>query len=79
VLFNGVLAPNSPFHASVTAMAGHSLAQGAIEMQTTDKNDEPVEQEQENKAKRPPSRYLWAMFLARIYNLFPPLCPECGA
>ena len=60
-------------------MAGQSLAQGAIEMQTTDQNDEPVAREQENKSKRPPNRYLWAMLLARIYNLFPLLCPECGA
>ena len=60
-------------------MAGQSLARGAIEVQTTDKNDEPVEQEQQNKPKRPPNRYLWAMLLARIYNLIPLLCPECGA
>ena len=77
--YYGVLASNSPFRASVTAMAGQSLAQGAIEIQTADKNDEPVEQAQEDKPKRPPNRYLWAMLLARTYNLFPLLCPECGA
>jgi len=77
--YYGVLAPNSPFRTSVTAMSGQSISQGTIEIQTTDKNDEPVEQEQENKPKRPPNRYLWAMLLARIYNLFPLLCPECGA
>lgn len=42
-----------------------------IEMKAKDKNDGPVQQEQENKPKRPPNRYLWAMLLARIYNLFP--------
>jgi len=77
--YYGVLAPNSPFRTSVTAMSGQSISQGTIEIQTTDKNDEPVDQEQENKPKRPPNRYLWAMLLARIYNLFPLLCPECGA
>ncbi|NOQ80149.1 MAG: hypothetical protein GQ546_12205 [Gammaproteobacteria bacterium] len=77
--YYGVLAPNSPFRTSVTVMAGQSIPQGAIEIQTTDKNDEPVEQERENKPKRPPNRYLWAMLLARIYNLFPLLCPECRA
>ena len=77
--YYGVLAPNSPFRASVTAMAGLSLANGTIEIQMVDKNDEPVKQEQENKSKRPPNRYLWAMLLARIYNLFPLFCPECGA
>ncbi|MEN8249900.1 MAG: transposase [Bacteroidota bacterium] len=77
--YYGVLAPNSPFRASVTAMAGLSLAHGAIEVQSSDdKEEEPIEQEQDNKPKRPPNRYLWAMLLARIYNLFPLLCPECG-
>ncbi len=60
-------------------MAGQSLAQGAIEIQTADKNDVTVEQAQENKPKRSPNRYLWAMLLARIYNLFPLLCSVCGA
>jgi len=77
--YYGVLAPNSPFRASVTAMAGQSLDQGAIKIQTADKKADPVEQAQEDKPKRPPNRYLWAMLLARIYNLFPLLCPQCGA
>ncbi|MCP3853037.1 MAG: hypothetical protein GY694_22830 [Gammaproteobacteria bacterium] len=77
--YYGVLAPNSPFRASVTAMAGQSLEQGAIKIQIADKNNDPVEQAQEDKPKRPPNRYLWAMLLARIYNLFPLLCPQCGA
>ena len=76
--YYGVLAPNSPFRASVTAMAGLPLDHGVIKIQITDKNNEPVEQEQEYKPKRP-NRYLWAMLLARIYNLFPLLCPECGS
>ncbi len=41
-------------------MAGLSLANGTIEVQTADKNEHPIEQEQENKPKRPPNRYLWA-------------------
>ena len=79
--YYGVLAPGSPqlespFRASVTAMAGMFLAHGCIEMQNSNHKDdeEPIEQEQENKPKRPPNRYLWAMLLARIYNLFPLLC-----
>ena len=50
-----MLVPNSPFRTSVTAMADQSIPQGAIEIQTIDRNDEPVEQERENKPKRPPS------------------------
>jgi hypothetical protein len=82
--YYGVLAPGSPqlespFRASVTAMAGLSL-QGTIEVQNSDHKDdaEPIELVQESKPKRPPNRYLWAMLLARIYNLFPLLCPDCG-
>lgn len=60
-------------------MAGQSMINGTIEVQTIDKKDEPIEQNQENKPKRPPNRYLWAMLLARIYNLFPLLCPVCGS
>jgi hypothetical protein len=60
-------------------MAGQSLEHDSIEVQIEDKNDGSIEQSQENIPKRPPNRYLWAMLLARIYNLFPLLCPECGA
>jgi len=27
---------------------------------------------------RPPSHYLWAALIARIYEVFPLLCPVCG-
>ncbi|MDX2506345.1 MAG: transposase [Gammaproteobacteria bacterium] len=59
--YYGVLASNSPFRASVTAMAGLSL-HGTIEVQNSDHKDdeEPIELDQENKPKRRPNRYLWA-------------------
>jgi hypothetical protein len=28
--------------------------------------------------KRPPAHYLWAVLIARIYEVFPLLCPNCG-
>jgi hypothetical protein len=28
--------------------------------------------------KRAPARYLWAVLIARIYEVFPLLCPICG-
>ena len=28
--------------------------------------------------KRPPAHYLWAILIARIYEVFPLLCPLCG-
>jgi len=27
---------------------------------------------------RPPSHYLWAALIARIYEVFPLICPMCG-
>ncbi len=78
--YYGVLAPHFPFRAFVTVMAGLSLTHGSIEVQDSDHKEEvTIEQDQKNKPKRPPNRYLWAMLLARIYHLFPLLCPECGA
>ncbi len=52
---------------------------GAIEVQPEHKKDDERQQCIENESKRPPNHYLWAMLLARIYNLFPLLCPESGA
>ena len=77
--YYGVLAPNSPFRGSVTAMAGQSLTDGTIEVEITNKKDEEIGKSIENKTKRPQNRYLWAMLLARIYNLFPLICPDCGS
>ncbi len=50
--YYGVLAPNSPFRASVTVMAGLSVTHEPIEVQSSDHNkeEEPIEQEQENKS-----------------------------
>ena len=31
------------------------------------------------RATRSSARYLWAMLLARLYEVFPLLCPSCGA
>ncbi len=55
----GVLAPNSPLRAPVTALA-----------QPPTRQAEP--------AKRSPAHCLWAVLIARIYEVFPLLCPKCG-
>ena len=36
-------------------------------------------QGEEDSTSRSPARYLWAMRLARLYEVFPLLCPSCGA
>jgi hypothetical protein len=66
----GVLAPNSPLRCAVTAMA-----QGAA-TQPTEVRAEPA-QPVPVPPKRP-AHYLWAVLIARIYEVFPLLCPNCG-
>ena len=62
----GVLAPNAPLRAAVTA-----LAPGATTAPPT----------RRARAERPiaaPPAPRWAMLLARIYEVFPLVCPRCG-
>ena len=64
-----MLAPNAPLRAAVTALApGANTAPPAA-------NDEPAAE----PAHRRAVRYAWAMLLARIYEVFPLVCPRCGA
>ncbi|OIN93555.1 MAG: IS91 family transposase [Comamonadaceae bacterium CG1_02_60_18] len=83
----GVLAPNSPLRAAVTALsqaqalpaqpaaaqAGSvSAGVGVLGMDTgLPTRAEPV------RPKRQ-AHYLWAVLMARIYEIFPLLCPLCG-
>ena len=87
--YYGVLAPNSPLRSVVTAMAmpaqqalSHAwpthaaltcapatLASAAIS---------PACEPQPMAPKRSPAHYLWAALIARIYEVFPLLCPICG-
>jgi len=74
----GVLAPNSPQRAWVTAMAQTGLQQGASSPSPNKgaASDPPVG-DAEHKP-RSSAHYLWALLIARIYELFPLLCPHCG-
>ena len=81
----GVLAPNSPHRAAVTALA--ALAQPAAGQTGIGKdvpgvipqgNVLPPKHEPAPPAKRSPAHYLWAVLIARIYEVFPLLCPMCG-
>jgi len=63
-----VLAPNAPLRAAVTALAQVSAPLGDAAA-----DDPPPD------GWRSPARYLWAMLLARIYEVFPLQCPHCGA
>ena len=80
-----MLAPHAPLRAAVTALAGVKdeapLPTAMTEVVqvvpatapgTTDQNapDEP--------AHRKAARYVWALLLARIYEVLPLICPKCG-
>ena len=76
----GVLAPNSPLRAAVTALA--AVAQpaqtGTGEGVTGMAPDGNAVQTQPEPPKRSPAHYLWAVLIARIYEVLPLLCPMCG-
>jgi hypothetical protein len=69
----GVLAPNAPLRAALTALAPQAVA-------THPSAPAPRAGEAPfDTPHRSPARYLWAMLLARIYEAFPLTCPICGA
>ena len=85
----GVLAPNSPLRAAVTALAQAVPTQPATTQAkpaTTGEGETGLAplgsavQAQPEPAlpKRSPAHYLWAVLIARIYEVFPLLCPKCG-
>ena len=65
--YYGVLAPNSPLRPAVTALAAAPEPVPARANAVAD----------ESSVSRA-ARYLWAMLLARIYEVFPLTCPKCG-
>ena len=61
-------APNSPLRPAVTALALAATTSPPVA------NAEPTAE----PAHRRAARYAWALLLARIYEVFPLLCPHCG-
>jgi hypothetical protein len=75
--YYGVLAPNAPLRAAVTALAADKVEASqstamteAVQATELGATDEP--------AHRKAARYVWALLLARIYEVFPLVCPKCG-
>jgi len=60
----GVLAPNSPLRAAITALAPAAA---------------PTPPPAAEPAHRRATRHTWALLLARIYEVFPLVCARCGA
>ena len=73
----GVLAPNSPYREQVTSHASLILDDGYIT--TADRSQElGTENDDVSIKKSSSSHYLWAILIARIYAVFPLICPDCG-
>jgi hypothetical protein len=71
----GVLAPNARLRAAVTARAGLPMEPTEAE-QAAAASGEPAAKP--GPALRSRCSSLWAALLARIYEVFPLVCPNCG-
>jgi len=77
VRYYGVLAPHAALRQAVIATAGPGealamqLREAAAAMVLEDESPEPAPPSH-------PERYIWAMLLARIYDVLPLVCPGCG-
>ncbi len=89
--YYGVLAPNAPLRGQVTALAGvpdgtpaagatECIAPTAAPSPTPSRSSVGTEEApgEEEAIHRRAARYAWALLLARIYEVFPLLCPRCG-
>jgi hypothetical protein len=86
----GVLAPNSPLRAAAVALATPPQPAKQVVAQTepaTTGEGAPAvaplghaipPTPESAPPKRSPAHYLWAVLIARIYEVFPLLCPLCG-
>ena len=70
----GVLAPNSPLRQALTALAQPAeIAAAPTPVEPIPPQAAPTE-----PMHRQAVRYVWALLLARIYEVPPLLCPKCG-
>ncbi|MGB7990389.1 MAG: transposase [Candidatus Methylophosphatis roskildensis] len=76
----GVLAPNAPLRSAVTALEGTAVQTPVVPAPARPPNLPSASAEvAEEPIHRRAARYAWALLLARIYEVFPGLCPKCGA
>jgi hypothetical protein len=92
--YYGVLAPNAPLRPQVTAFAGvpdstpraaatdppEPIAKTAPQVNTPSPSSMGTEEApgEVEAILRRAARYAWAVLLARIYEVFPLVCPRCG-
>ena len=84
----GVLVPNAPLRSAVTALADTGAETPATQTPAAAPAAPPhapasasaeTAQAAEEPFHRRAARYTWALLLARIYEVFPLLCPKCGS
>ena len=74
--YHGVLAPNAPLRQVVTTYAGLPLSDKPV---LPDQKSVNTEDLTGGHSKLPSSSvYLWAILIARIYEILPLVCPQCG-
>ncbi|MES9882537.1 MAG: transposase [Sedimenticola sp.] len=71
--YHGVLAPNAPLREQVTNRAGLLVTGESVVS-----DDKPKTGESEEQAAGCLFASIWAMLLARIYEINPLVCPRCG-
>ena len=77
--YYGALAPNSPLRAAVTAMAQEAPSQPVkVPAEPATAECDVPTQSEPAPFRRSQAHYLWAVLIARIYKVFPLLCPLCG-
>jgi hypothetical protein len=85
--YYGVLAPHAPLRAAVTELAGAKPPQPTAEIKEfpnkapgaiVENAHEPPDPTPAEPLHRKAARYVWALLLARIYEVLPLVCPRCG-
>lgn len=75
----GVLAPNAPLRAAVTALAGAGAETPIVAAAPGPTPTSASPDEAEEPLHRRAARYAWALLLARIYEVFPLRCCKYGS
>jgi len=82
--YHGVFAPNAPLRSLVTGRAHQDNALAAQNSVPDSPRPDPVPSVANSPEPQPPNTASsrpspWASLLARIYEVFPLICPACGA